>query len=324
MKLSIVLVACLWGAVCTGVPCAAQTTLPPETRNAALRYWLAMADLQDPPADKATQGLLEQTENGSAQWDESKLGPILDANTEAIKEMQRGSKLPDCDWGLEYSRGARASIGALMRVRVLARLDTLYGMRLMAKGQSQEAVEAWLDGVKFSRDIGNGGPIIFQLVGDTLLVSNYRAMTQAANAGELSAKEKAEIARAVHAMSSDVFDWSTAYGLEEASGEIFVNEVREAKDPASEYQKVMGQPIPATFKSPSEADMAAFRGLTARAQAALRMPPTEAQASLEKLQAEINQSQHILAVTVPSLVRINEARARVVTAREALLKSLGN
>ena len=25
---------------------------PPETRNAALRYWSAFADIQDPPADK--------------------------------------------------------------------------------------------------------------------------------------------------------------------------------------------------------------------------------------------------------------------------------
>jgi hypothetical protein len=323
MRFSIVLIACLSAAICAGVPCAAQTKLPPETRNAALRYWLAMADLHDPPADQATQELLEKTENGSAPWDESKLGPILDANMVAVQEMQRASKLPDCDWGLEYSRGARASVAHLMRARVLARLNTLYGMRLMAKGQSQPAVEAWLDSVKFSQDVGNGGPIIFQLIGHTLLVSNYRAMTQAANAGKLSETEKAEIARAVHAKSVDVFDWSAAYRLEEASGEMFVNEVRTAKDPASAYQAVMGQPMPAGFKPPSEAEMTAYRELTARAEAALRTPPADAQGSLEKLQSEIEHSQDIPAITVPSLVKINEARARVVAAREALLKSVG-
>src|SRR2546426_634144 len=37
----------------------AQTKFPSETRNAALRYWLAFADLEDPPADKATAELLE-------------------------------------------------------------------------------------------------------------------------------------------------------------------------------------------------------------------------------------------------------------------------
>src|SRR5713101_9881972 len=75
----------------------AQSKLPPETRNAALRYWLAFADLQDPPADKATADLLEKTAAGEATWDEAKLGPILDKNETAIWRMQRATKLPDCD-----------------------------------------------------------------------------------------------------------------------------------------------------------------------------------------------------------------------------------
>src|SRR6266851_2223557 len=51
-----------------------QTKLPSETKNAALRYWLAFADLQDLPTDKATGELLEKTAAGEAPWDEAKLG----------------------------------------------------------------------------------------------------------------------------------------------------------------------------------------------------------------------------------------------------------
>jgi hypothetical protein len=88
----------------------AQTKLPPETRNAALRYWLAFAELKDPPADKETQELLQKTVLGNASWDEQKLGPILDANGAALGIFDRASKLPDCEWGLEYGRDVAASI----------------------------------------------------------------------------------------------------------------------------------------------------------------------------------------------------------------------
>jgi len=111
-----------------------QTKLPPETKNAALRYWLAFADLQDLPTDKATGELLEKTAAGEALWDEAKLGPILDKNESAIWRMQRATKLPECDWGLEYDLGPRASIAYVPKARVLARLNTLDGMRPAAKG----------------------------------------------------------------------------------------------------------------------------------------------------------------------------------------------
>lgn len=63
--------ACLF----TAVPAAQQST-----ENAALRYWMAFAVLQDAPADAATADLLQRVADGSVPWDEGRLGPILDAN----------------------------------------------------------------------------------------------------------------------------------------------------------------------------------------------------------------------------------------------------
>src|SRR5271165_3735809 len=110
----------------------AQTKLPPETHNAALRYWVAFAELQDTgDADKATGELLRKTLAGEAAWDVAKLGPIVDENMESIRIMQRATKLPECDWGFEYSLGPNAPISFLIKSgRALARLNTLYGMRL--------------------------------------------------------------------------------------------------------------------------------------------------------------------------------------------------
>src|SRR5713101_1320509 len=118
----------------------AETKRPIETRNAALRYWMAFAELQDPPADNATADLLEKTAAGDAAWDEAKLGPILEKNEEAILAMQRASMLPEFDWGLEYERGPSAPIAYVPRARVLARLTTLYGVRLAANGKTEEAI----------------------------------------------------------------------------------------------------------------------------------------------------------------------------------------
>ena len=39
----------------------AEVRSPLETRNAALRYWMAFAEMKDPPADKSLQDLLERT-----------------------------------------------------------------------------------------------------------------------------------------------------------------------------------------------------------------------------------------------------------------------
>src|SRR5277367_4210761 len=163
----------------------AQTKLPQETRNAALRYWLAFAEMQDPPSDPATSSLLKKTAAGEALWDEAKLGPILDKNESAILRMQRATKLPDCDWGIEYSDGPTASIAYAPRARVMAGLNTLHGMRQAAKGNQQAAVQTWLDGIRFSQDIARGGSLIFIVIGKLSLIADLHALTQAAQSGKL-------------------------------------------------------------------------------------------------------------------------------------------
>jgi hypothetical protein len=311
--------AALWFAA-SG--CVAQIKVPTETHNAALRYWMAMADLQDPPADKGTQELLEKVAAGEVQWDEAKLGPIVDVNTQAIEEMQRATKLPECDWGLEYSRGAHASIGQLTRARVLARLNTLYGMRRMAKGRPQEAIDAWLDGVRFSQDLAKGGTLILKLVARAALLSDFQALNNAGRAGSLPAEQRTRVAVAIRSLPSDVFDWSEALGLEEAALEASVEQMRQSKNPASVYQDLNGEPPPANYALPRQNDLIAFRAVIVQAQAALRLPPPEARIHLQQLQRQIAQFGGFLERATPSLVKINDARTEVESARAALLETL--
>ena len=303
-------------------PASAQIKLPPETRNAALRYWMAFSDLQDPPSDKATQELLEKTAAGESPWDEAKLGSILDQNTQAIQEMQRATKLPECDWGLEYGRGARASIGQLTRARVLARLNMLYGMRMMAKGQPQQAVESWLDGVRFSQHLAQGGTLIFKLVARAALLSDFQALTSAAQQGQLPTTQKAEAAKAIRSLPPDVFNWSEALGLEATFAEASAEELRLSKDPNAAYRDLYGERQPANLVLPSEHDLVAFRSVIAQAQDALRLPAKEARGRLDQLQKQLGQSGDYLEGATPSLVKINDARAEVEAARTKLLQVL--
>lgn len=310
--------ACLFVAVSAH----AQTKSPQETRNAALRYWLAFADLRDPPADKATAELLEKTAAGEAAWDEGKLGPILDKNETAIWRMQRATKLPDCDWGLEYDLGPRASIAYVPKARVLARLNTLYGMRLAARGESQKAVDTWLAGIRFSQHLTRGGSLIFSLVAKMGMISNFHALAQAAQNNVLSGEQRKQIESAVRGLPETGFDWGEALRYEEDPLNVGMKQLAEAKSPAAYYQEMTGQPAPENFRLPKAPEIAAFHKLMNSAEETLRLPPDAASERLKTLQASVKTLHPFFQQVMPSFTRVNEARIEVQTARAQLLKAI--
>jgi hypothetical protein len=296
----------------------------PRTRNAALRYWLAFADLQNPPSDKATAELLEKTAAGEVIWNEAQLGPILDQNETAIQEMQRATKLPDCDWGIEYEAGPSASIAYVPRARVLARLNTLYGMRLAAKGDTKAAVDAWLAGIRFSQHVAAGGSLIFSLVGKMTLVSNLHALVQAIHNGTLNGAERKEIESVLRALSKTGFNWSEALRYEEDGLNIAAHQLAQAANPSTYYQSIMGKPAPENFVAPKDVDLAAFHKLMAAAETALQHPPEEAQDKLRALQDSLKTLHPFFQETIPSFMKVNDARTEVQAEREKLLQALAS
>ncbi len=278
--------------------------------------------MQDPPADKATADLLEKTAAGEATWDEAKLGPILDKNETAIWRMQRATKLPDCDWGLEYDLGPRASIAYVPRARVLARLNTLDGMRLAAKGDTQKAVETWLAGIRFSQHLARGGSLILSLVAKMGLVSNFHALTQAAQSGMLSAEQKKQIETTIRALSETGFDWGEALRYEEDPLNVAVRQMAEATSPAAYYQEMMGGPAPENFVLPTGPEITAFHNLMASAEEALRLRPNAASERLKTIQESARALHPFFRDAMPSLTRVNDARLEVQAARQKLLQVL--
>jgi hypothetical protein len=301
---------------------SAQAKRPTETRNAALRYWMAFAELHDPPADKATAELLEKTAAGEAAWDEAKLGPILDGNKDAILMMQRATKLPECDWGLEYDQGPAASIAYVPRARVLARLNTLYGMRQAANGKTQEAIDTWLTGIRFSQHLARGGSLIFSLIAKMALLSNFNALTQGTQSGGWSNLEQKQVEEAIRVLPETGFDWSEALWYEQNSLDIGARKMAEAENPRAYYEEITGNPAPGLSVIPTSTDATAFHNLMAAAESALRLPPELVEDRLRALQESVKTLHPFYRDTTPSFTNINHARAEVQAARNKLLSTL--
>jgi hypothetical protein len=307
---------------------SAQTGFPPETHNAALRYWFAFAEMQDPPSDKATADLLEKTAVGETAWDEARLGSILDKNEAAILMMQRATNLPDCDWGLEYRQGARASIAYAPKARVLARLNTLYGIRLLSKGDTQKAVDTWLAGVRFSQHLAKQGGLIFPLIGRAMLLPNLYALTKAAQSDALNEAQRRQIELVVRAMPETGFDWSAAVRVEEAVLEAEIRRMAQTSNPYSYYEETMnygtvkGRLTQENFTVPNEADIAALRKYMSSAAEALRLPPDAARGRLQTAESSRKTLHPYLQETAPSLSRTCEVRAEIQAARQKLLQAV--
>jgi hypothetical protein len=320
MKLKICLIGSAWLLI---AGCAwSQVKMPQETRNAALRYWQAFSEIKDPPADQAIQEEMEKVLSGQAPWDEAMLGRIVAANEIATGIMQRATKLPDCDWGVEYSRGPEASITFVPRAHVLGRLNTLRGIREMAQGHSQGAVDTWVAGIRFAQDLMKGGSLIFALTAKGVLMREMQTLTAGAMQGHLNSVQKKQLYAAVNALPEDGFDWALAWEMDEASADVYMAELLRSKDPAGLFETMMGQPVPKKCMPPSQYQVDLYHKYMADVVAALRLPPASAKPRLAQLDPKEYGICETLRVAIPSAQRVNDERMEMMVTRQALLKAL--
>ena len=303
-------------------PGSAQVKSPPQTKNAALRYWQAFAELKDPPPDSGIQKEMEKVLSGEAPWDEGKLGGIVAGNDIALGIMQRATKLPDCDWGVEYSRGPQASIAFVPRAYVLSRLNTLRGIREMARGQSQDAVDTWIAGIRFAEDLAKGGSLIFSLTAKSLLTLEMHTLTAEAKQGRLNNSQRRQLYAAVKALPEDGLDWGQAWEMDEAGTDVFFAEMQNSKNPAGLFEGLMGEPAPKGCVPPSPQQVQAYHGYMSDVAAALRLKPASTSQRLAELESRAKGICEAIRVAIPSPQRVNDARIEVITAREALLQAL--
>ena len=302
----------------------AQAKFPPDSDNAALRYWTALTAMMRDPIheDETTQKLLSATIKGEIPWDENKLGPLLEANADALQAMQRGAKLPECNWGLDFRVGTNPYGGMLMRARSLERLSTLGGIRELAKGNGEKAVNTWLSGIRFSQDVGRGGPAIMALVASAMLTDISEAMTAQAKQGKLPQAQKKALYEAIKQLPEDGFDWGISWGIEYAIANQFLEGLRKASDPRAAYKEV-GMPAPKGLP-PTQQDIARYGEFMLATQSAFRNPPDIATPLLNDLESREHSLPEVERSFIPSLSTCNHNRIGVFSERNELLRALAS
>ncbi len=154
--------------------------------------------------------------------------------------MLRGTKLPDCDWGLEYGRGPRAPIAYLARARVMARLNTLQAIREIVAGDSHAAVERLLAGIRFSTHLSKGGTLISALTAKSALLPSLRLLTLEVTKGGMTNAQTKQTLAVLKALPGDGFNWATAWEMEELLMGQFFAELRSSKAPKASLRSIDG------------------------------------------------------------------------------------
>jgi len=307
-----------------GVTAWGQIKTPPETRNAALRYWQAFAEMKDPPTDVPTRDAIEKAIWGDAAWDEAKLGPIVTENENALGIMQRATKLPECDWGLEYSQGPRASIAFVPKARVLARLNMLRGMREVHVGHMQAAVETWIAGIRFSQDLSKGGSLLFAAVATNALREQMHTLQAAVQQGKFSAAQKKQLSTAIRELPEDGLDWGEAWAMDEVGTDLWFSELRSSPDPGRVYESMMNQAANKNCIPPPTGELRKYREYMAGVTLALRLPPEAAKQRIAELDPKERLICEGLRNAIPNANRLNDGRTQIIATRRSLLEALAD
>lgn len=208
MKHSKLTLAVLVALVLFSAPAFAQRNALGE--NAALRYWSAYSQIQDSAITEGQAKELNAILDGTAPYDDLKYRELLEKNTLALQIMTRATSLPSCDWGLDYGLGDDLPVDYARRALVLGRLNVLYTFHLFKSGNKSAGVQALVAGVRFSRDVSNGGSLFAAVISKDLLIKHLMAMDGVLHLEQLSPAQRSILLQSVSGLGSHALDWQSA------------------------------------------------------------------------------------------------------------------
>jgi hypothetical protein len=329
---------------------AAASTLRAETpasSNAALGYWRAFSLVSAPEADDAVWTKADEIAKGKAAWGDPGVAALVDKNAGAYFELHKASLRPSCDFGLAYEDGFEMLLPHLAKARQLSTLNLLRAARVEAAGSGEEAVEAWLDGLRMARHLASDPVLISQLVANLVFTQHLDALIRFVGRGDAAKAQLARIAEAVGGMPAYGWDWGAAIQMEKDCSNSVMKTCLEAKDPKEAIlqlaslvgpidEKGGGKPdVGSILKSwgvPSDVgtDAVKFReyvqgcakdydALMDSVAAALRKPAHEGQPLLDKLGANLKGSNLLINMLAPATTALGGQRARLEVLRAGLL-----
>lgn len=184
--------------------------------NAALRYWAAFSEMQDWATTPENAKELRAILDGTAPYDDLKYKDLVAKNEPALRVMQRGTTVPNCDWGLDYDLGPDTPVEYVRNALELGRLNVLYAFHQMINGDKEGGLRTLVAGMHFAHDVAKGGSLFATLVAKDLLESHFQAAEFAIHAG-ISAEQLAGLRKAVAQFGPEGLDWESAIRLEMAA-----------------------------------------------------------------------------------------------------------
>ena len=178
--------------------------------NAALPYWSAFSQLQDAGITDQQANKLNALLDGTAAYDDSTYKDLLAKNALPLQIMTRATSIPRCEWGLDYTLKENLPVDYARKALVLGRLNVLNTFHLAKAGDTEGAVRSLVAGLKFSRDVANGGSLFAAIVAKVLLVHHLRAATELAHLEQLSIAQRSELEKAVTQLGPSGVDWQVA------------------------------------------------------------------------------------------------------------------
>ena len=133
---------------------------PPD--NAAVLYYKACLIIGDPPED--TAGVMIDAIRGKTTADE-KLQEFVKDQSNAIKTAMAASRIENCDWGMDYSKGFELLLPHLGSMRKVCQVILLDSQIKAGKGDIEKAIEQSLACFRIAQHIKKDTTIISSLVG---------------------------------------------------------------------------------------------------------------------------------------------------------------
>jgi hypothetical protein len=325
MKRIIAILFCVTAVGIIGIlstPAGAQQPLR-SAENAALRYWMAFAQMNDSNISAADAIRMDAMLAGGSPWDEQTFGAFVEQNKAAIETMIRGTHLPYCDWGIEWRLGPEAPIANLPKARALARLNGLYVMRLASAGAYGDAVRANIAGIRFARQLSQNASFVGTLTAKSALIPQLELTRQLAASKHLSASDLKALRNALKELPEGGFDWSDAARIEGETLHSLLVTLSQERDQKGFYEKWFGAAQQPNFHAPSQNDLHELDNATALYAKLLGMSPEQAEVQLPMLQKKIAALDSVSRAGIPNPVRIVAARTEVVKAQRRTAEALG-
>lgn len=193
-------------------PTISQSRQPPAGlgENAALRYWSAFAEMRDSAITRQQATVLNQVVKGTTPYNDTEFKNLVERNRLALETMERGTELPECNWGIDYQLGPNAPVDYVRRALELGRLNVLYVYHLLTVGDEGKAVHSLAAGLRFSHDVANGGTLFAALAATSLLTAHLRAIEFALHRAKLSTAQRNLLSKALIQIGSNGVDWNSA------------------------------------------------------------------------------------------------------------------